>query len=135
MRSIACLAGLLAAGLASAEPFVYPSIEDAAKLTDQHALKFERDSISRQGDMLRFDLKAGWKNPEERPADEAPRRILRFLARCEAKELAIMGVAVFDLNGQVVKSYGIAPGGWDFVAPAKDSIEGQYLAKVCSSGM
>lgn len=135
MKTIACLAGLLVAGSAAAQQFTYPTIEDAAKLTEKHALKFERDSVTRQGDMVRFDLKAGWKNPEERPENESPRRILRFLARCEAKELAIMGVAVFDLNGQVVKSYGIAPGGWDFAMPAKDSIEATYLKKVCDSGM
>ena len=58
MKTIACLAGLLVAGSAAAQQFTYPTIEDAAKLTEKHALKFERDSVTRQGDMVRFTIRA-----------------------------------------------------------------------------
>ena len=55
MKTIACLAGLLVAGSAAAQQFVYPTIEDAAKLTEKHALKFERDAAYG----MRLDIAAG----------------------------------------------------------------------------
>lgn len=137
MKRLICLAalGIASAGVASADEQYYTNIEDAGRLTDQHAWKFESDSVTRQGDMVRFDVKTGWKNAETRPETEAPARIVRYLAKCDSKELALMAVAVIDNSRRVVKSFGIAPGAWDWAPPEKGTPEAQLLDKACSTRM
>jgi len=134
MKRQICLAvlALASTGVALAEEQYYTSIEDAALIRDEHLWRFESDSVTRQADMVRFDVKAGWKSPEARPATEAPGRVIRFLARCESKELALMAVAVLDNSRRVVKTFGIAPGGWDWALPASGTAEAEFLAKACS---
>jgi hypothetical protein len=123
-------ASLLVAFPALAQ-YTYPSIEDAARITEAHATKLDRDSAQRFGEMIRFDVKVGWKNPEVRPETEAPYRIVRYLAKCEDKQLAVSAVAVIDGASRIVKNFGIAPGGWDFLTPEKASAESQFLERVC----
>lgn len=138
MKHLICLAafGLVFTGPATAvEEQYYTNIEDAARLKEDHLWRFESDSVTRQGDMVRFDVKAGWKTPEARPETEAPGRVIRFLARCESKELALMAVAVLDNSRRVVKTFGIAPGGWDWMSPEKGSTEAQFVDKACSMRM
>jgi len=127
--------GLTFTGHAFAEEQYYTNIEDAARISEDHLWRFEADSVTRQGDMVRFDVKAGWKTLEARPQTEAPGRVIRFLARCESKELALMAVAVLDNSRRMVKTFGIAPGGWDWLAPVKGSPEAQLLDKACSMRM
>lgn len=129
-KILAGIAAALVAGGVHAQ--TYASIEDAARLTDQHDTRLLTDTVQRQSGMLRFDVNAGWKHPEQRPETEAPRRILRYLARCEQKELAIMNVAVYDTSLRIAKSFGIAPGGWDFAKPESGTAEARFLEKVCS---
>lgn len=134
MKRLICLAALALAptGAALAEEQYYTNIEDAALIREEHVWRFESDSVTRQADMVRFDVKAGWKSPEARPATEAPGRVIRYLARCESKELALMAVAVLDTSRRVVKTFGIAPGGWDWALPAKGTTEADLLDKACS---
>ena len=96
--------GLILALPALAEMQYYDNIEAASHITAQHETRFERDSVSRSGDWIRFDVKVGWRTPDERPETEAPLRIVRYLARCETKEIAVSGVAVFDTSRRIVIS-------------------------------
>ncbi|MFO1319136.1 MAG: hypothetical protein U1F52_05940 [Burkholderiales bacterium] len=123
--------GLILALPALAEMQYYDNIEAASHITAQHETRFERDSVSRSGDWIRFDVKVGWRTPDERPETEAPLRIVRYLARCETKEIAVSGVAVFDTSRRIVKSFGVPPGGWDFVHPDGASVERQWIDKAC----
>jgi hypothetical protein len=134
MKRLICLAAvaLASTGAALAEEQYYTTIEDAGLIREEHLWKLESDSVTRQADMVRFDVKAGWKTPQSRPATEAPGRVLRYLARCESKELALMAVAVLDNNRRVVKTFGIAPGGWDWSLPEKGTAEAELLDKACS---
>jgi hypothetical protein len=130
-----CLIAIGAASLFIAFPalaqYTYSSIEDAGRITEAHAAKLDRDSAQRFGDMIRFDVKVGWKKPEVRPEDEAPYRIVRYLAKCDDKQLALSAVAVIDGSSRVVKNFGIAPGGWDFLTPEAASAESQFLERIC----
>jgi hypothetical protein len=140
MKRLICRAGIAAIGLAfagivSADEQYYTTIEDAARLTELNEVKFRSDSVTRQQNMVRFDLEVSWKNPATRPETEAPGRIMRYLAKCDSKEVAVMAVAVFDNTRRLVKSFGIAPGGWDFMTPATDTTEGQSMVKACAKGL
>lgn len=129
------LVPLSAAALVAAAPahaqFVYDTIESAALITEAHSTKLDRDSAQRHGDMIRFDVRLGWKNPEARPETEAPVRLVRYLARCEDKQLAVSAVAIIDGQNRIVRNFGIAPGGWDFLSPAAASPEGGFLERIC----
>jgi hypothetical protein len=111
----------------------YPSIEDAAAITDAHTVRLERDSIARQADLVRFDVWVGWKDPATRPQGEAARKVVRYLARCQDGTLAVSSVATFPTAGQPGKTYGIAPGGWDFEPPAAGSPGADWLKRVCDA--
>ncbi len=51
-------AALIAAAPAHAQ-FTYDTIEDAARITEAHSTKLDRDSAQRHGDMIRFDVRLG----------------------------------------------------------------------------
>lgn len=132
MKSAVLVLGGIALALpAFAEQQYYTDIETAARISEKHETRFERDSVTRSGEMIRFDVKVGWKTPDERPETEAPLRIVRYLVRCEEKEIAVSGVAVFDTSRRIVKSFGVPPGGWDFIRPDQSSAERQWLEKAC----
>lgn len=111
----------------------FPTIEAAAAVTDANTVRLERDSITRYGDMLRFDVWVGWKDPSARPQGEPSRKVIRYLARCNDGTLAISSVASFRTTSEPSKTYGIAPGGWDFEKPAPGSQAADWLARVCDS--
>lgn len=123
-------AALLAAAPAHAQ-FTYDTIEDAARITEAHSTKLDRDSAQRHGDMIRFDVRLGWKNAEARPENEAPTRLIRYLAKCDDKQLAVSAVAIIDGQNRIVRNFGIAPGGWDFLPPAAATPEAGFLERIC----
>ena len=111
----------------------YASIEEAAVITDDNVYRFESDSIARQGPRLRFDVAVAWKDGFVRPADAPPGKIIRYLTDCKAGELALAAVSTFTDGSQDRKTYGIAPGGWEFVKPAAGSREATWMKKACDS--
>ncbi len=129
------LVPLSAAALVAAAPahaqFAYDTIEDAARITEAHSTKLDRDSAHRHGDMIRFDVRLGWKNPDTRPETEAPTRMVRYLAKCDDKLLAVSAVAIIDGQNRIVRNFGIAPGGWDFLPPVSASPEAGFLERIC----
>jgi hypothetical protein len=127
---LSVLLGLASAGAAMAQ--TYPDIEAAAVITDRHVTQFDKDTIGRYGGYMVFNVRIGWKGPDERPDTEPSVRVMKFLARCDAKELAVASVAVFDKQQMLVKSFGIAPGGWDWEAPAQDSERFGWMKRVCA---
>lgn len=132
MRNVFSVLAALALPLpALATTEYYNDIDAAARITERNETRFERDSVTRVGEMIRFDVKVGWKTPSERPENEAPLRIVRYLVRCDEKEIAVSGVAVFDSSLRIVKSHGVPPGGWDFHRADPASLQRQWLEKVC----
>ena len=84
------LSAALASGDGMADPQYYDTIEAASKIGGQHVTRLQRDSVTRFGELLRFEVRVAWKNPEERPENEAPLRVVRYLAKCASKELAVV---------------------------------------------
>lgn len=111
----------------------YASIEEAAIITDDNVHRLEADSVAREGRRLRFDVTVAWRDGFVRPEGSPPRKIIRYLADCKTGELALASVAIHASSGQAGKTYGIAPGGWDFVEPGADSREAAWIKKVCDS--
>lgn len=133
MRPIARLTTACLLALAATSALAqYATIEEAAAITDDNVTRYERDSIKQQGDMRRFDVTVAWRDGFVRPEGAPPRKTVRYLAKCAAKEIALASVATFGLSGETTKLYGIAPGGWDFAAPAAGSREAEWMAKVCA---
>ncbi|MCU0868786.1 MAG: hypothetical protein MUF30_04170 [Burkholderiales bacterium] len=131
--SAAFAAGVLAAlGAAPACAQSYPDIESAALITDRHVTRFDRETVSRQGNFMVFTVNVAWKGPDERPESEPSLRVMKYLTKCDAQELAVASVAVFDKQRALVKSFGIAPGGWDFEKPARDSEAFDWMKRACS---
>lgn len=110
----------------------YATIEEAATITDDNVFRFERDSIVRQGDVRRFDVTVAWRDGVIRPEGAAPRRVVRYLVKCSAKEIALASVATFGISGETTKLYGIAPGGWDYAVPTAGTREAEWLTKACA---
>ena len=125
------LSAALASGDGMADPQYYDTIEAASKIGGQHVTRLQRDSVTRFGELLRFEVRVAWKNPEERPENEAPLRVVRYLAKCASKELAVAAVAVFDTSSRVVKSFGVPPGAWDYSNPDPGSPQEEWLASAC----
>ncbi|MBK8019268.1 MAG: hypothetical protein JNL33_02765 [Betaproteobacteria bacterium] len=125
------LAMTLVSGQSIADPQYYDTIEAASKIGGKHVTRLQRDSVTRFGELLRFEVRVAWKNPEERPENEAPLRVVRYLAKCESKELAVAAVAVFDTSSRVVKSFGVPPGAWDYASPDPGSPQEEWLASAC----
>ena len=111
----------------------YATIEEAAVITDDNVFRLESDSISREGGRLHFDVTVAWRDGFVRPPEAPPRKVVRYLVDCKAGELALSSVALAASGSQTRKTYGIAPGGWDFVKPEADSREAAWLKKVCDS--
>ena len=111
----------------------YASIEEAATITDDNVHRFEASSVTREGQRLRFDVTVAWRDGFVRPEDAPPYKIIRYLTDCKAGELALSSVVTLTAGGQTRKTYGIAPGGWDFVKPGADSREATWMKKVCDS--
>jgi len=129
LRIAACVLAFVAT-----EAFAeYATIEEAAAVTEDNVTRFESDSATVQGGMVRFDVTVAWKDGVVRPQGSPPRKIVRYLAKCGDKVLALSSVAVYGISGTTEKIYGIAPGGWDFAAPADGSMEGQWLKKACAT--
>jgi hypothetical protein len=110
----------------------YATIEEAAAITDDNVTRYERDSIKQQGDMRRFDVTVAWRDGFVRPEGAPPRKTVRYLVKCAVKEIALASVATFGTGGETTKLYGIAPGGWDFAAPAAGSREAEWMTKACT---
>ena len=123
-----CLAQVTATARAE-----YATIEEAAVITDDNVFRLESDAIARAGRRLRFDVTVAWRDGFVRPEGSPPRKIIRYLTDCKTGELALASVAIYAASGQAGKTYGIAPGGWDFVKPAADSREAAWMKKVCDS--
>lgn len=128
-------AACLLASLATAASAQYATIEEAAAITDDNVTRYERDSIKQQGDMRRFDVTVAWRDGFIRPEGAPPRKTVRYLVKCAVKEIALASVATFGVGGETTKLYGIAPGGWDFAAPAAGSREAEWMAKACAESL
>ena len=111
----------------------YATIEEAATITDDNVHRFEIGSIAREGRRLRFDVTVAWRDGFVRPEDAPPYKIIRYLSDCKAGEVALSSVVTLTAGGQTRKTYGIAPGGWDFVKPEADSREAGWMKKACDS--
>ena len=132
LAALFAAASLLPAAGARAEVQYYDDIDAASRIGDEHVTRLQRESVTRFGELLRFEVKVAWKDPAARPDTEAPIRIVRYLAKCPQKELAVAAVAVFDPSNRMVKSFGIPPGGWEY-APAKaGSPQAEWLEKACN---
>ena len=86
----------------------------------------------RQGDVRRFDVTVAWRDGVIRPEGAAPRRVVRYLVKCSAKEIALASVATSGISGETTKLYGIAPGGWDYAVPTAGTREAEWLTKACA---
>ncbi|MEO8037303.1 MAG: hypothetical protein ABI794_00960 [Betaproteobacteria bacterium] len=129
LRITACVFALFA----SAAHAEFATIEEAASVTADNVTRFESDSPSVQSGRVRFDVTVAWKDGVVRPQGAPPRKIIRYLAKCADKMLALSSVAVYGISGETEKMYGIAPGGWDFAVPEDDSLEAQWLKKACAA--
>jgi hypothetical protein len=130
VHAAAACAFAVAAGAASAQ---YATIEEAAAVTADNVTRFETDSVALQGSARRFDITVAWRDGFVRPEGAPPRKIVRYLVKCEGREIALASVAVYGPGGSTAKIYGIAPGGWDFAPVAQGSTEAQWLAKACAA--
>lgn len=134
MKALFLIAAALCLSQASTHALAqYASIEEAATITDDNVHRFETSSVTREGQRLRFDVTVAWRDGFVRPEGSPPRKIIRYLTDCKTGELALASVAIFASSGQAGKTYGIAPGGWDFVKPGADSREAAWMKKVCDS--
>lgn len=136
MKPVRALAtALIAAALpltaAQAEETWYDTIEAAARVDARSVSRLQRDTVARFGELLRFEVRLDWRNAEQRPDTEAPIRIVRYLARCTDRQMALAAVAVFDNSGRLVKSFGVPPGAWEYTQPAAGSAEVQWLETAC----
>lgn len=134
MRVLALsVAALCLAQLPSVARAEYATIEDAAIITEDNVFRFETDSVTREGVRLRFDVTVAWREGFVRPPEAPPRKVIRYLADCKAGELALSSVALFPSGNVARKTFGIAPGGWDFVKPETASREAGWLKKACDA--
>lgn len=132
-RFTAFLAAALAFAAAGAAAAQYATIEEAAWVRPDNATRFESDSISRMGDMVRFDVTVGWEDVSKRPEGEPVRKVIRYLARCKEGEVAVASVATFASAGVTPKTWGIAPGAWEFEKPEAGSLQARWLKRTCDS--
>ena len=119
-----------AAGTAAAQ---YATIEEAAWVRPDNATRFESDSITKMGEMVRFDVIVGWEDASKRPEGEPVRKVIRYLAKCKEGEVAVASVATFASTGITPKTWGIAPGAWEFEKPEAGSLHARWLKRTCDS--
>lgn len=115
---------------ASAQP-QYDTAEAASRIGEEHVTSLQRGTVARFGELRRFEIRVAWKEPSQRPEAEAPLRVVRYLARCESREMALAAVAVFDTSGRMIKSFGVPPGAWDYTKPLEGSAEAEALDSAC----
>ncbi len=132
-RLTACLAAAMAFAAAGAAVAQYATIEEAAWVRPDNATRFESDSITKLGEMVRFDVTVGWEDPSRRPEGEPVRKVIRYLAKCKEGEVAVSSVATFASLGITPKTWGIAPGAWEFEKPEAGSLQARWLKRTCDS--
>jgi hypothetical protein len=134
MKSVTYAAAVLAfvvCGASAAAP--YATIEEAAVVTDDNVARFESDSIMVQGETRRFDVTVAWRDGFVRPDGAPPRKIVRYLVRCDLKEIALSSVLVFGSTGETAKIFGVPPGAWDFMPVAGGTREAKWFEKTCDA--
>jgi hypothetical protein len=134
MKSVTYAAAALAfavCGASAAAP--YTTIEEAAVVTDDNVARFESDSIMVQGETRRFDVTVAWRDGFVRPDGAPPRKIVRYLVRCDLKEIALSSVLVFGSTGETAKIFGVPPGAWDFMPVAGGTREAKWFEKTCDA--
>lgn len=127
---LAAALALLAAGSAMGQ---YATIEEAAWVRPDNATRYESDSITKIGELVRFDVMVGWEDISRRPEGEPVKKVIRYLAKCKEGEIAVSSVATFALAGMTPKTWGVAPGGWDFEKPEAGSLQARWLKRTCES--
>lgn len=134
MKSVTFAAAVLAfvvSGASAAVP--YATIEEAAVVTDDNVARFESDSIMVQGETRRFDVTVAWRDGFVRPDGAPPRKIVRYLVKCDQKEIALSSVLVFGSTGETAKIFGVPPGAWDFMPVARGTREAKWFEKTCDA--
>jgi hypothetical protein len=107
------------------------AIEDLARIGEAEVASLEAQSVQARGELTRFDVRVSWRDPQARPPGAAAGRVVRYLARCGQKTMALSAVAILDDNGRMAKTHVAPPGGSTFAAPAEGSREAGWLASVC----
>ncbi len=111
----------------------YATIEEAAVVTDDNVTRFDTDSIMVQGETRRFDVAVAWRDGFVRPDGAPPRKIVRYLVKCDLKEIALSSVLVFGSTGETAKIFGVPPGAWDFTPVAGGTREAKWFEKTCDA--
>ncbi|HWQ37962.1 MAG TPA: surface-adhesin E family protein [Burkholderiales bacterium] len=107
------------------------TIESLAAIADHHRAQFDSESIRRQGDFARFEVRVTWKDPEQRPTGAPASRVVRFLADCAQGLLALAAVSLYDESGRLLKNAIVPPGSWEYSKPEAGSREARWLQSAC----
>ena len=118
-------------GAAGAHAQADYTLESLAAVTEQHAAQLDSNSIRQEAGFSRFDVRVTWKDLEQKPADAAALRYVRYLAKCGEGSLALAGVAVHDEAGRMLKNAIVPPGAWEYEKPEAGSREAQWLKQIC----
>lgn len=105
--------------------------ESLANIGEAETAVFDAQSVQTRNEGTRFDVRVTWRDADKRPAGAAASRVIRYVARCEQRAIAVAAVATLDANGKMLKSYVLPPGGSDFSAPPEGSREAGWLAAAC----
>jgi hypothetical protein len=109
------------------------TVEALAAIADGQRAELDLTSARQLGSTTRFDVRVVWSEPSRRPQEAAARKLVRYLADCVKRELAVAGVGLEDDNGRMLKSAIVPPGTYEYFKPAAGSREAQWLDEVCKS--
>lgn len=128
-RIVFLATGILAAFSAVAQQSY--SVEELAIVRDFEAVNFDPQSVRELGGLVRFEVMIRYKDPEQRPPEAPARRLIRYAARCSDAASTVTAVTLIDANGRMLKNIVVPPGGSDYVKPAVNSSEAQWVKRAC----
>jgi hypothetical protein len=107
------------------------TVESLATVAEGQRAELDPTSTRQLGTTTRFEVRVVWNDPTQRPQGAPARKLVRYLADCSKRELAVAAVGLEDENGRMLKSAIVPPGTYEFAKPAGGSREEQWLDKTC----
>ncbi len=127
-RVIAALALVVQSAAWAAEP---KTVEELAVIDQAETARLDKTTVQSGGDQTRFDVSVAWRDPAQRPEGAAATRVVRYVANCKARTLALAMVVTSDQYGRMLKRYLVPPGTGDYTAPPAGSQEAGWMAQAC----
>lgn len=126
--AIAVMACMVNATAWAADP---KTVEELAVIGPAETARLDKTTVLSRGDQTRFDVNVAWRDPAQRPEGAEATRVVRYVANCKDKTLALALVETSDQNGRTLKRYLVPPGSAEYAAPQPQSQQEGWLAQAC----